>query len=378
VKSYYRLGLALFELGRPVEALSVLNQGLVLEPSNTQLRSLKAKAAENKSSKAAVSKGFLLRDGGHDVTLCAPNCTHVEKINGSICQTCVPAKSRTRKTKSAQEASKAMLSELTASELTMFNELKSTVKKIKAGDYDFGVMGGGGMMQGTFACLLDSSTFQSFIFPGSPADVLEVLPKNLKQLLVWEPIELDLIKITKQAVNVLEGVKKRGASTGDTMDSRTEAILRPQVVQEALARELVSAVKKVSKLLSNWKAKTTLTIADAGSKVRIFGDAADNDSVLLDESCVENFPGIPYFSQPELMGNGWSGAALHDVVRYCRTQTMSPMSAWKVADGDILPRIAWIEKDSVSSLFPALAEVLNQLQYLPFELNGNVNTTSLF
>jgi tetratricopeptide (TPR) repeat protein len=380
VKAYYRLGSALFEMERVPEAITAINLGLQLEPNSSQLKSLKVKALQARSkSKGAIAKGFLLSDGAsdHDSAVCAPNCIHVAKgmAGSTICQTCTPVKSRTRKGKAKASKAPAEIvpppTNLSSLESNMYNELKAVVKKIKTGEADFGMMGGPGMLQGAFANLLNSSTFQSFVFPGSPPDVLEVLPKNLKQLLYWEPIELDFVKIAKNAASVLEGVKKRGASSGDAMDARTEAMLRPQVVQEALARELIDSVKKVSKVLSNWKAKTSLKLADEATKATFFGPSSgEEEAVLLEDSVGERFPTTPCVVQTDLMGEEWSSVILQDVARYCRVEKMSEMAAWKESEGDVLPRVAWIEKETVISSYPALAEALNQLQYLPFEING--------
>ncbi len=228
------------------------------------------------------------------------------------------------------------------------------------------------MLGGIFAKLLEKSTFASLLFPGSPPDVLEVLPKNLKQLLHWDALTLDLPKIARAAASVLEGVKKRGAAAGDRMDATTEAMLTPQIVQEALAREIVDAVKKISKILSNFKAKMALHIADREAKLQYYREEEDPESygLELNENLVSSFRSSHCIVQPELFGSEWNDAILSDIHRFVRNEPMSEMTEWVDDNSSILPRVAWIEIESTKSYYPALSEGIKQLHSIPFELNG--------
>jgi hypothetical protein len=49
-----------------------------------------------------------------------------------------------------------------------------------------------------------------------------------------------------RAAKVLQGVKERGKTRGDIMDAQTEAELRPQILQEAFAREVVAMVSAIT------------------------------------------------------------------------------------------------------------------------------------
>jgi hypothetical protein len=51
-----------------------------------------------------------------------------------------------------------------------------------------------------------------------------------------------LLCVQARAAKVLQGVKERGKTRGDIMDAQTEAELRPQILQEAFAREVVAMV----------------------------------------------------------------------------------------------------------------------------------------
>ena len=394
VKGFYRLALALIEQQRSAEALPFINEGLILDPTNALLKKLKLRAVDLVRNKTGISKGFLLKaqDAVECREECAPGCSHLskDKIEGEICQTCAPTKqsgvkklpTRKKIVKKESDAISAPPPVFSTSEYRMFTELNSLVKKIKSGGIDYGMMGGPNMLRGIFATLLDKSTFASLLFPGSPPDVLEVLPKNLKELLRWEALTLDLPKIAKSASSVMEGVKKRGATAGDNMDASTEAMLTPQIVQEALARELVDAVKKISKILSNFKAKTALQLANANTKQQYFCDEDDEElddiGHLLDDHEVHTLHTNKCIIQTDLFGNEWNEAILSDVQRFVSAEPMSEMTVWIDEQGSVLPRVAWIEISSTKALYPALSEGIKQLHGIPFELNGEFMHVSCF
>jgi hypothetical protein len=135
----------------------------------------------------------------------------------------------------------AAKSELTEpNHLRMIKSVRATIKTITTER--------GGLMQisqnhhlnGTFKQLCNKSMFAEVLFPGTSADVLAGLPKDLKEILEWSDLELDLTKIAKNAAEVLENIKKKGKTQGDVMDETTENVLLPQIGQEALAKGIVS------------------------------------------------------------------------------------------------------------------------------------------
>jgi hypothetical protein len=135
-------------------------------------------------------------------------------------------------------ASKSELME--PNHLRMIKSVRATIKTITTER--------GGLMQisqnhhlnGTFKQLCNKSMFAEVLFPGTSADVLAGLPKDLKEILEWSDLELDLTKIAKNAAEVLENIKKKGKTQGDVMDETTENVLLPQIGQEALAKGRVS------------------------------------------------------------------------------------------------------------------------------------------
>ena len=52
----------------------------------------------------------------------------------------------------------------------------------------------------------------------------------------------------KKAKDVLQAVKRKGAANNQFMDAATEATLWPQIMQEAIAHQVISVVNRVHKV----------------------------------------------------------------------------------------------------------------------------------
>ena len=74
-------------------------------------------------------------------------------------------------------------------------------------------------------------------------------------------MHLDLLKIVRSAAAVLEGAALRGELQGRHMDSATRHAHAPQVVQEALAREICRAVRALGRAASRVQACGSSTLA---------------------------------------------------------------------------------------------------------------------
>ena len=103
-----------------------------------------------------------------------------------------------------------------------------------------------------FARLIDSKKFQQTIFPGLSPDARKTAPKTLMELLEnplyeKEMAEFGIPAARQKAQSVLENVKRKGAKEGQYMDAATEANLWPQIMQEAIAHQVVEVVNRVHK-----------------------------------------------------------------------------------------------------------------------------------
>lgn len=120
--------------------------------------------------------------------------------------------------------------------LRMAKSIRATVKTITTERGGLSQISQNHHLNGTFKQLCNKNMFAEVLFPGTSAEVLEGLPKNLKEILEWSDLELDYTKIAKNAAEVLENIKKKGKANGDIMDETTENVLLPQIGQEALSK----------------------------------------------------------------------------------------------------------------------------------------------
>lgn len=214
---------------------------------------------------------------------------------------------------------------LTATEYDMLSEVKSIMRKVRAGDFAYSKISGGevDMLAGSFHNLVSGETaFQETLFPGCSSKVRKTLPKNLKELVLWkfdlsgesgggsnqqqqvqlfndEVLEYELYpKIYKSAASVLDNLvaksdvqeaqmrQMQGTQTqsrrskaiagagpgksepepGSIHHPATRSLLVTQITQEAFARELIAYVHAQNRKLSGIKAKTMLNMAVISSQ----------------------------------------------------------------------------------------------------------------
>jgi len=99
---------------------------------------------------------------------------------------------------------------------------------------------------------MNASTFQQTIFPGLSNEAKMHAPKSLHEFLNNDTYEEEMASrgipdARKKAEEVLISVKKKGAAAGQFMDPQTEASLWPQIMQEAIAHQVVNVVNRVHK-----------------------------------------------------------------------------------------------------------------------------------
>ncbi len=261
-----------------------------------------------------------------------------------------------------------------SNEYRMQQALQMAIKQITESSSSFRDIVAQHSLNGTFKKLCEQQHIQGILFPGASPEILRTMPKNLREVLQWQDLEINIEKIATNAALVLHNIKEKGAKRGDIMDEKTELMLIPQISQEALANGVVEAVRVLNIKVSNTTAKLSLSVASLESE-QALRDQLDNS--LLD--MIFNFPG--HAEQHQYMGSEWADAIASDLGRYCSTETMSDVNS---SGGVFLPpvsacgvqtaattRMAWIESDEgLHNKYPAVAELLNQLHALPFELNG--------
>lgn len=258
--------------------------------------------------------------------------------------------------------------------LRMLKSVRATIKTITTERSGLMQISQNHHLNGTFKQLCNKGALAEILFPGTSAEVLEGLPKNIKEVLEWSELELDLNKIAKNASEVLESIKNKGKLQGDIMDEATETVLLPQIGQEALSKGIIEAVRKLSRRVSQMSARISQAIASPTAP-QASKDQLDDE--VLEELFGEGRVGV----QREFLGEDWTKLIRNDIIRYMRNEKMSVLNkdGGVSADGRnagsaVVPahltRMCWIEPSAVlTETYAALAELITQLHALPYELN---------
>jgi hypothetical protein len=278
---------------------------------------------------------------------------------------------------------------------------KNMLKKLKNGCHASGRNEKGQKVvldDGVFAKLLQQEAFQKLIYPGIPKDQLELAPQNLQALLADPWYEEELLglmpKVQQKAESVLENVKKKAVlQQGEYMDPQTEQMLRPQILQEAFGREIIQMVHRINYKKHLMLTQDHRTIASPQEEcaqwdqlsqdflLQIFKPAipslvtsSPNGDVLL--------PGVAYMD--EFMGEEWTELIRKDIDRLIETQQLVKMSAVEEEQQKILygkttntqtsiagggGSMRFLDLSECQQSFPALAEAIEKLQALPYEMN---------
>lgn len=368
IKCYFRLATALRARSAIKEAIEVIDLGLMQDATSVALKNFKLVCMReiqqvhfsSENDGIAMKKGFLhqrnRRSKGGSDNFATEN---VEEGHNDSGPSSDPV------------------------EHQMFVELKSLIKRILNGNFGSEDLNKH-MLHGMFKQLMDKDTFAEILFPGASEVVQRDLPMNLKDLLSWDILSLNLSKIACKAASIFNGIKSKGATRGDIMDSTTEAILIPQIVEEAMARDIVETVRNLSKRVSGLNAKVSLALAMPTEEEGSWDQIGLEVSNAL--GSVEGALGV----QNDFLGSEWSTLVLEDVMRFVADEKMAVMSNGssiltcprsdpnfnvmsdcKVPDLNV-SRMAWIEEDAISEQYPALGELLQQLHALPYEINGEL------
>ncbi|GMI04257.1 hypothetical protein TrVE_jg1514 [Triparma verrucosa] len=107
-------------------------------------------------------------------------------------------------------------------------------------------------LKGMFSRLMDPMLFQATVFPGLSEAARKSAPRTLMELLEDPVYEEEMASkgipdAKAKAHSVLESVKVKGAKENQYMDAQTEANLWPQIMQEAIAHQVVAVVNRVHK-----------------------------------------------------------------------------------------------------------------------------------
>jgi hypothetical protein len=288
------------------------------------------------------------------------------------------------------QASGASGAALAPNQLKMMKSLRATIKTITKERGGLAEVSREHHLNGSFKQLCHKNLFTELLFPGTTTEVLEGLPKDLREVLQWEDLELDLEKISKNATDVLESIKNKGRSSGDVMDETTETVLLPQIGQEAMAKGIIEAVRRLSRRVSQMSAKISQAFASpTGSQAEL--DQLDDEvlGALVGRCRV----GV----QDEYLGEHWARLIRQDIHRYIANEKLTVLNrdggvsvagsgsglgssgagagaggagVGAASSSSSHARMCWIEPSAaLADQYAAIAELIEKMHALPFELN---------
>ena len=274
--------------------------------------------------------------------------------------------------------------------------------------------GGGGDAQGnierTFAALLDPKGFRARIFPGLKIPDGFNAPQSLRELLN-DPrfdgaLESIMPAVLAQADSVISNVKKRAAKSGEIMDAATESQLRPRVLLEAFARQVTKVTAQTSAAFLRNAMQAMARPASAEDERAEWDQLSDpllagigNGGGGMDgggDSDTDGHKAAMWGTQDGFMDDEWPAAILEDLVRLERSGRLSvadPDMIQPASDGDggggvaaartsagksdRQHTFATLGRDECGEDYPALSELIEQLEALPFEINKKWSSSSL-
>lgn len=223
---------------------------------------------------------------------------------------------------------------------------------------------------GVFKSLMDKGTFQRMIYPGLTEEQRQQAPASFQELLeapaYAEALQTFAVPAAlERARSVLSNVKAKGRAAGDEMDANTEAALWPQIVNEALAREIVSLVRRLHMVQHAMAASDPANLASPDADEASWGQLP---AELIQQvgDAKRGFGLVDDF-----MGSDWLPVVTEDAERFAEKTTLQPVPVPERTAPGSLGEMRWIENDeALKHDFPALSELLANLHALPYEWNA--------
>jgi hypothetical protein len=258
-------------------------------------------------------------------------------------------------------------------ERRMFVSMKQTVDKILKEKDGWKEIKNTHYLNGTFRQLCDPVSLLDVLYPGASKEMLKDLPKTLRDVLLWINLQLDYNELSRKAAEVLNNVKAKGVASGNVMDSETENVLLPQIAQESLSKGIIDAVRVFNRKVSSTLAKTVSKIADPLSE-----KAGKNQLSVETIACLMD---KKHAAQYNFFGSDWADYLRRDIERYVGVEKMTTVdfsgnvvtSSLSMDSSNSIHYMCWIEPDAyLLENYPALAESIEQIHTIPFEVNGKV------
>lgn len=360
-KALYRRGVGLAALGRTDDAMSTYRDALRLEGVDESffrplLRKLEIRKAKAKAQAARRSNWPALYPE----------------------QPAVPASAEDKARLAAQRS---------------IDRIREKLKLGVSGGSSSSSSGGddGALLDGLFGKLLKPESFRQIVYHSKdvPAGMAAYMPESFQQLLANQDYVDALValfpKIHAKADSVLGNVKRKAAKEGQVMDEQTERMLRPQVLNEAFAHQIVDMIHDVNRKRNAILAQKANNVASA--------DAPEAGFDQLPEACVaalcddaSRFGVANGFLDD---GDGeWQDLLCADVEDLVASGRLEPRDVASASKRDLLgppPDLdaytgcwtCWLKLDELEDEYSALHELISRMHALPFELNAKCPALAL-
>lgn len=227
------------------------------------------------------------------------------------------------------------------------------------------------LLDGVFKMLMKPDEFQKVIYPGIEKEKLKNAPASLKELCsssyYSQPLMDMMPRVERKAASVLENVKARGAQLGDYMDLQTENLLKPQIFQEAFARELIQVVNKVHSMAHVQYAMSKDSIAKPDDQM----NSIPAENLLELASTNTGYTVIP---EPWIESEIFQ-LVLDDLERLKQSDRLQDVKSTLLGSEHTkdLGKLSYLESTDCEDEYPAIAEVIKRLHAIPHELNHKLN-----
>jgi len=383
IKAWYRRARALHKLGELKKAIQDLKQLLAIDTKNGPAKKFaRALIKEyNSNKKATASSSATANDRSAAATSASSSAS------SSSASTSSTSKSKPKSTKSKTKTTGLGLYDDKLD--TNVSEHARLLERIRvAANRSPGAplpTGGAapGSIEKTFAALLTPEGFRQRIFPGLNIPEGFEAPQTLKEMLndarYNDALEAMMPDVVAKANSVITNVKKKAAATGEVMDSATEEQLRPQILLEAFARTVTKIIGQTS---ASFMTQALRSVAPTASSDKEQADYDQLDDILV-SACSRGDSAV----QDDFMGGvEWTTTILDDLVRMERSGRLQPAdpddttkSGKNISDAHMF---AMVGNEECKDSYPALAELLENLEALPYEFNkkgftsasGQINT----
>jgi len=247
--------------------------------------------------------------------------------------------------------------------------------------------GAGALMNGLFEKLLKPEEFRKIMYRSNalPKDVENCMPKSLQDLLGNQTYFDSLValfpKIQEKAESVFKNAKLKGERDGLIMDEATEKMLKPQILNEAFAHQVVDMIHEIGRSQKALIAEATELEASPEAKEAFFDQVPQEaiEALSDDQISVASVPSFFYKDEADwldLLIDDMKDLALggllepRDVTHTTRRDLVKPQS--RKHHDQIGYWSCQLSFEQVESQFPALKELASRLLALPFELNRKI------